>query len=416
MKEKNAKKNFIWNSIGLTLNSFNSLFFLIVVKLINGIDIAGIFTYAFSICCLFYFLAIYYNRIYQVSDYEKKFTFNQYFTVRILTSIVSVLILLIFSILNGFSYYKSIVIVLLMIFKSIEAISDCLYGQIQKDGNLYKVGISYSVKAIIGLSMFILVDFFTKNLILAIVALIMINIITLLTYDYKSMRSLFKQKIKFDNSKIKLLLKLSFPIFIFSFLQNYLSTNQKYIMTYFLDNKFQTIFGILIMPATILNLVGTYLILPYVNTLTDLHNKGKNKEFNNNVVKICLCLSIFGLFALIGTFFIGIPFLNIVYNIKLDKYKNLLLIIILAAIFNALTMIISSVLTIIKINKQQIVMFLISSVISTVLSIILIGKYKISGAVYSYLISYIIALLIFAYNYKKYIKVVNVHENINNNS
>jgi hypothetical protein len=49
-------KNFIWNNIGLTFNSFNSLFFLIIVRYINGTDIAGVFTYSFSLCCLFYII------------------------------------------------------------------------------------------------------------------------------------------------------------------------------------------------------------------------------------------------------------------------------------------------------------------------------------------------------------------------
>ena len=35
-------KNFIWNIVGTGLNSFNSLFFLIILKRINGMNDAGI--------------------------------------------------------------------------------------------------------------------------------------------------------------------------------------------------------------------------------------------------------------------------------------------------------------------------------------------------------------------------------------
>ena len=48
----NFKKNAIWNTIGITINSFNSLFFLIIINRINGVDIAGIFSFAFSVACL----------------------------------------------------------------------------------------------------------------------------------------------------------------------------------------------------------------------------------------------------------------------------------------------------------------------------------------------------------------------------
>ena len=36
--KNNLKKNVIWNTLGLTFNSFNSLFFLIIINRINGID------------------------------------------------------------------------------------------------------------------------------------------------------------------------------------------------------------------------------------------------------------------------------------------------------------------------------------------------------------------------------------------
>ena len=45
----NIKKNFIWNMIGSVVNSFTSLIFLIIVTRINGVEQAGIFTFAFSI-------------------------------------------------------------------------------------------------------------------------------------------------------------------------------------------------------------------------------------------------------------------------------------------------------------------------------------------------------------------------------
>ena len=53
------KKNFIWNALGLTFNSLNSMFFFVTAELINGVNDAGVFTYAFSLCCLFFVFSIY---------------------------------------------------------------------------------------------------------------------------------------------------------------------------------------------------------------------------------------------------------------------------------------------------------------------------------------------------------------------
>ena len=78
----NTKKNFIWNLLGTTANAFVSLFFLIIVNRINGTSEAGIFSYAFSIACLFYIIALYYNRVYQVADTKNTYTKNQFISNR----------------------------------------------------------------------------------------------------------------------------------------------------------------------------------------------------------------------------------------------------------------------------------------------------------------------------------------------
>ena len=72
--EKNIdKKNVLWNMIGASSNAFTSLIFAIVVTRINGLEEAGIFTYAFATACLFYVIGIYAGRAFQVTDITEKY-------------------------------------------------------------------------------------------------------------------------------------------------------------------------------------------------------------------------------------------------------------------------------------------------------------------------------------------------------
>jgi O-antigen/teichoic acid export membrane protein len=387
------KKNFVWNLIGVSLNSFNSLFFLIAVKWINGINEAGIFTYAFAICCLFFFISTYFNRTYQISDYKEKYSFNQYFTVRVTMSILSIVLLLAFSFISKFDVFKIKVIMSIMIFRSIEAIADVFFGGLQKNDELYKVGISYSIKAILGLLFLIIIDILTHNIILSVLSLSFINILVLFLYDIKEYKKITKEKIKLDFSKSKLLLNSCFSVFIFSFLQTYLLNCQKYVITYFVSNDIQTIFGILIMPATILSLASIYLVMPYVNKLTNKYVEKNEKEFNKISKKIFLSLFVFGIVCIIIAYYIGIPVLNLIYGVNINEYKLLLIIILIASIFSAEATIISNLLTIRRINKVQSIIYFITSIISTTIAYFLIINKGITGAVYSYLISFIILLL-----------------------
>lgn len=391
----NPKKDFLWNAIGLTLNSCNSLFFLIVVRFINGLGVAGIFTYAFALCIFLYTFVIFYNRSFQVSDSKDKFTFNEYLTCRLITSIIGFAATILFAFINQLSTFEIGVIASLAVFRIIEAISDCFYGAIQKKNKLYRTGISLSLKAILGLLVLFIVDYLTNNLILAIIALIAVNLIIFFVYDLRNFHQLHKSRVKLSFTHLKPLFKFCLPIFIFSALAIYLSNCQKYILPYYASDDVQAIYGILIMPATILGLIGSYLINPFIGLFTHYHENKNYKAYIKSAKKILLFLTGIGIAALITSYFIGIPILELVFQLDLSIYQIALILIILASLFYAAALIISNLLTILNENRRQTYIYFISALIATVTSILLIPNSGIFGAVYSFLISSFILIILY---------------------
>ena len=399
VKENNLRKNFFWNIIGLSFYGLVSLFLLIIVKRVNGFKISGIFSYAYSICTLFYFFAIYYSRPYQLANYGNNKSFNQFFSFRIITIVLSLIFIFLFSLISGFSFFKIEVIMLLMIFRVIDALSESFYGYLQENDNLYEVGISYTLKSLLGTIVFLIIDILTQNVIISIISLVILSFLVLIFYDYKNYNKIAVKRIQIDFSNNKLILKESFSIFIFSFLSIYLANAEKYVMTYTVSDKIQSIFAILIMPATVLSLVGNYLMMPFMNDLKNLSKEGDYKKFNILSLKILFVLIVIGIFGTIVCDFIGIPILNIIYGIHLNEYKSSLIIIIIASIFNAASSIISGVLTLINKNNFQTVFYLLSCICATVLCHNLIKKDAIIGASVSYMISYLINFVMFIIYY-----------------
>jgi len=397
------RKNFIWNTLGITCNAFTSLFFLILLNRINGIKEAGIFSYTFSVCCLFYVIALYYNRTFQISDVECEYTNNQYITNRLLTSCITLLLCVFFALLNQFDGYKMTVLIALMIYKILDAISDCFHGCIQKKDQLYFVGESLFFKAILGILGFACLDYLFKNVIVAIGFLILVNAIGLLI-EIKKYQSLFNEKYKVSLEKSLDILKKTLPLFIFSFLTIYLCNCQKYVLEYYMDENFQTILGIIIMPATMLSLCGQYLISPSLNELSINYSKNKLAEFKNKLFKINRIFLFLGIVVLIIAYFLGIPVLNIVYSINLTEYKTAFLIIILGAIFYAFSTIFSSCLTLMKKNQEQLYIFILSSCIATIISCLFIKSNGINGAAYAYAIAMFLHFLLTTLLLKKYLE------------
>ena len=261
--KSNTRKNFIWNIVGLSAYTFVSLILLVIVKLCNGVEQAGIFSYSFSLCNLFFYSCLFFNRTYQIANYEK-YKFNQFLTTRIITCLLSLLIVLIFSLISNFDIYKILIILLLLLFRIVDAISDCFYGFIQSKEKLYQVGISYFFKSFLGVIVFLIINYFLNNMILAISLLVIVNIIIFIFYDMSCYKKIKSAKISLDFSNIRNIFSDAFAVFFFSFICVYLANSQKYIITYYTTNELQTIFGILIMPATMLSLIGNYLLNPFL--------------------------------------------------------------------------------------------------------------------------------------------------------
>ena len=125
-EKKVMAKNFIWNTIGTGFNSFNSLFFLILVTRINGIEKAGIFSIAYATATILYTLALYSGRLFQVTDIENKIKDKDYISNRALTCFIMLIFASTYLIIKKYTTFKTLVFVVLIIFRGIEAFADIL--------------------------------------------------------------------------------------------------------------------------------------------------------------------------------------------------------------------------------------------------------------------------------------------------
>ncbi len=394
-KDKIVKKNFLYNAIGSTVNASISLIFMIIVTRINGTDKAGIFTFAYSTSCLFQVIGLFAGRAYQVTETNKNYK-NKVFTYnRIISCILMFLASILFIIIKGYNFYKCSVIMLLIIYKMIEAFSEVLYGIIQKKEELYKVGISLFLKGILSAISFLLLDIFTKNVELSIFSVIIVNTLVMSFYDFKNAEIISILKEKINTKFVFLIFKFGFFTFLLTILTQYIINASKYAIDGNLSNESQTIFGIILMPATLVILCGQFLIHPFLNKLTQLLKEKKYNEFKRVVYKLVLAIFIFGIITDVVAYLIGIPFLELVYGISLKKYKMDLIIIIAGGVFFGMSYIFSNALIATRNTFIQAVIFIMVSLFTLVVSNLLVIKYGIYGASISYMISMLLLLILF---------------------
>lgn len=379
------RKNFIWNILGTGLNSFNSLFFMIAVTRINGVDNAGIFTIAYATACIIYVVGIYAGRIYQVTEPDKNITDKEYIINRLMTTILMEVLALVFCLVRGYDCHKTTIFLLLTLYKALEAFSEVIYGILQKNEKLEIVGKSLVIKSLISVVMFILVDFLTTNMILSIIVVVITWLIMICVFDFRRIRQYVDFSLPINWKNILKIFKSGFTTFAIAFLSLYIINAPKYAIDSYLENNLQTIFGIIVMPATVIGLVAQFLIHPYLNQILKLYEKRNLKQLQKILSKLVLSIVAFGMISSILAYSLGTQMLGLIYGLDLSSYKLALLIIIIASTFYTIGVIFSSVLTTVRETFSQFLIYIIISIFAVIISNIFTKLWNLQGAVWAYL-------------------------------
>lgn len=395
--EKNIqfRKNFIWNILGTGFNAFNSLFFMIAVTRINGVDNAGIFTIAFSTACIIYIVGVYVGRIYQVTEPDKSITDKEYIINRIITTVSMLILVVLFSVIRGYNIFKLTIFLLLTTYKALEAFSDVIYGILQKNEKLDIAGKSLFFKSLISVIAFVVIDVITKNMIISIISIILVSLLILIFYDLKNGIKYIDLKLSVKKENIIKIFKAGFFTFAISFLGMYVLNAPKYAIDSYLENNYQTIFGIIVMPATVIGLVAQFLIHPYLNQIVTLYEEKNLKGLNKLSLKLIIYILGVGVVSSILAYFLGTQVLGLIYGLDLSIYKLGLLMIIIASTLYTIGVIYSSILTTVRETFSQFIIYIIMSIFAYIVANSCTRVGHINGAVISYFLIMAMQFLIY---------------------
>lgn len=407
----NLKKDYFWNTLGTSLFSFNSLFFMIIVTRFNSLSDAGIFSFAYATAGIINYFALYSGRTYQISNTNEKFTGSLYIVTRYLTAFFALLISIVFVVINGYPLNKAIVILLLCIVKCLEAVSDVYYGILQGHSKLYIAGKSMTYKSLISVIGFIIIDLLTRNLIVSCFYLLIVNIAVLILYDIRN-TSKFMHIVKdFKKSSIILLLRVSSYTFLFTLTVTVIMNLPRYFIDFFLNDSDQAIYGIISMPATFVMLFSQFILQPSLVSLSNYYKRKEKRNFNKVVFKISSLILVSMVVILPVAYILGVPVLEFVYGVELSEYTFLLLLVILGSAFYAVSNVLLNSLIVVHCNKEQLYVQVFILIISLVICYFLVNYLGINGGLLSYFSILALQFIVYVFFYRFVIEKVFNKEN-----
>lgn len=412
MKKINTlQASFFWNIVGSLLNAIASLILSILVVHISGNNIAGMFSLAFAGSQLMLTIGCFEVRIYQSTDVLEKFKFSDYFTLRIITVVLMIIISCLYIFVN--KYYlddTAIIMVILCGYRIIDAISDVFQGYFQQIEHLDIAGKMLSLRVTVSTLVFGVILFYTKNIVISVGGMFLSALIVFWFYDCQKIKYVVSIKFNYNWRKIKGLFMDCFPLFACAFMLMYAFNAPRNSIFLYLTPDQQSYYNQLFMPATIINLL-IIAFRPMLTKMAIFWNDKKITSFLKYTSIILLGISIFIILLLLGGYFLGIPILAVLYTDALYPYKKVLMIILLGGGANSLGNILYNILTIMRKQYALLIGYALTSLTAFFFSDLLVLKFGLEGAALSFLLSmfifFIIAValfLFFLFNESKKIK------------
>ncbi len=410
LSNKNIEKNsYIWNMAGSMLNAFQTVIMYMILARTVGNTQTSVFSIAYAHASLYLNLGNYGMRNFQVSDIKKKYSFNEYFVSRLISTAMMIAFALVhlFFIVRSNSYTneKIWIMIWMILQKSVDAIENVYHGQYQQNNRLDVGGRCMTVRMILLYICFGTALIVTKDLLVSLVfstvtTFLFFVILTAWTRHLatkpveKEMPEGAAEPKRLIWQKVGALLWHCFPLCAGLFLSFYIGNAPKYAIDAIFPDL-QARYNYISMPVFVVGMLNNFIFMPQMTSLSKLWQNRDMKKFTRKILMQVLILAGITAVCLAGAFLLGIPVLSFLYSTDLAEYKSALLILIIGGGFLGLTGFLNAVITIIRCQKFTMFGYAAVALAALLLSNKVVEKYEVNGASVLYLALMAVLSLIF---------------------
>lgn len=416
MSESVSKKKIvIWNTLGsLSVGGISVLMLLVVARLLP-VSLADSYSLAYAFGHLMFILALFQVRNFQATDTCQTYSFEVYVSARLLTSLLALVLTVLYGYMSGYSAAKFVTLLLITSFRVTDALSDVFQGLFQQHQRIDLAGKSLFWRNTLVLLSFTLILWYFRELNLALVVINLVSLIAILILDVIPARSM----IDFEVRQIHLrqvfnLLKDCLPLFLSGFLLVFIYNQPKYSIDVFLESGqlpagSQTIFNIIFMPAFVMNLL--IIFLRPIFTQLALHLQERDVvAFKHLKNKLLLGLAFVSGLSLVLGYYLGLPILGQLYGLVLSSYRDSFILLLLGGVLSSFANVFDQLLTIARQQRLLLVAYLLSFVVSYVSADYFVGQFGLTGAAMMFVLAMLVWLSVLMAFYLGVFRKVFEHE------
>lgn len=393
----NLKNNVFWNTFGtLVLLGAQWITTILVVRLSDNYNDAGVYSLAMSVSNIFYIIAIYNVRNFQVSDIRGEYQDEDYLFHRLTVMGIALTACVGFTLISYRDMYTIGVVISYMVFRMGESLVDVLHGMDQRVDRMDIVGKSYLLRGIYILIAFAAGEIITHNLLYTIWLMAIGTTAIIILYDYRQTKSLVHLKIHVNWNQIKKIYIVCFPLLIYGITLNIVPSWPRIVAERELGSQMLGYYASVATPAVIVQSIANVIFAPFITTITKYYEEKRAKEFYRISIGMVLMCVVLGGCAYFGSMLFGkFVLVDILYkDPDLIPYCYLLNSTMICTALIAVIWFLAILLTVARATVPLTFATVLGAIVEIILAKICIERYAIDGINRSLIITYILMIMI----------------------
>jgi O-antigen/teichoic acid export membrane protein len=186
------RRNFVWTFAGNVVYAACQWGMLVSLAKLGSPEMVGQFALGLAVGAPLMMLANLQLRAVQATDAQNEYRFGEFLALRLLTTVMAFAAICLVAWWAGYRWQTALVVVLVGAAKSIESISDVVYGLMQKHERLDRVAVAMMIRGVGSVVLFAWALALTRNVVWAVVASSTWWGIVLLNYEWRTGRALLQ--------------------------------------------------------------------------------------------------------------------------------------------------------------------------------------------------------------------------------
>ncbi len=387
------RKNFVWAFVGNAVSAFCMWLLLVVLTKLASVETVGIFAIAQAVGLPISMLLSLKLQVAQVTDARDEFDFGHYYALRIITSIMTVVIIAVV----GFSIYElttALIITALGIGYSIIAFRETFLAVLQKYERIDLMAGSRIFQGLFSFLLFVSFLWFTGNLVFAITGLIIARIIVLIFYDMPASRKLLRKNgysklivPHWHFREIWTLIKTTAPLGLVAWLTTLFTSIPRLVLDKFGGREEVGYFAAL---SSLLAVGGMMMVALGQSTIPRLakYYAENLRAYKLLLTKLTTVALVIGVTGVIVSILFGKQILTLLFTLEYARHSGVFVQLMLAGAIFFLFSCMNNGLTAARKFVVQIPIYALSAAVCGVSAFLLVPRYGMAGAAWSLLICY----------------------------